>query len=61
MLDPKDVMMQLEEEAVMAFEDEHGREPNSIELQRIQTQSYEGIGDYYADIGDHARDVAKGN
>ena len=59
MLDPKDVMMNLEEEACVSFEEEYGREPNKEELAKIQQDAFDGIGDYYAGVGDFIRDMAK--
>ena len=61
MLDPKEVMMQLQEEAYAEFEETHGRAPTAREEAKIDDAAYDGIGDYYADIGDRARDMAKGN
>lgn len=61
MLDPKEVMMQLEDEALAAFDELHGRPPTAQEEVKIAEAAYNGIGDYYADIGDRARDIAKGN
>lgn len=60
-LDPKEVMMQLEDEALAEFEEAHGREPTARESAKITDDAYNGIGDYYADIGDRLKDQAKGN
>lgn len=61
MLGPKEVHMQLVDEACVEFEEKHGRPPMKHEEDKIADDAFDGIGDYYADIADFARDVAKGN
>jgi len=59
MLGPKEVMMQLEDEALAQFDEKHGREPNKSEMSKIEDQAYQGIGEHYASMIDLARDIAK--
>ena len=59
MMDPKEVMMHLEDEMCVEFEEIHGREPTPTEASKIAELAYSGIGEYYADLGDRARDRAK--
>ena len=58
-MDPKEVMMMLEERYHEEFQDEHDREPNKEEEEIITQRAFDNIGDYYADLADFARDKHK--
>jgi hypothetical protein len=59
MLGPKEIHTQLLDDACVAFEELHGREPTQTEEQELSDIAYNGIGDKYADMIDRARDLAK--
>ena len=58
-MDPKEVMMMLEERYHEEFQDEHDREPTPEEEEVIVQRAFDNIGDYYADIADFAKDQHK--
>lgn len=58
-MDPKEVMMMLEERYNEEFQDEHDREPDKKEEEIIIQRAFDNIGDYYADLADSLRDQHK--
>lgn len=54
-MEPKEVIMMLEERYHEEFQDEHDREPTKTEEEEITQRAYDNIGDYYADLADSLR------
>jgi hypothetical protein len=59
MLGPKEVMMLLEDEAIAEFDEKHDRPPTAEEEVIIATNAFNGIGNYYAELGDLIRSQEK--
>ena len=58
-MDPKEVMMMLEERYHEEFYEAFEREPTKAEEEEITQRAFDNIGDYYADMADSLRNQHK--